>query len=69
MFNVMEHTVTITSGSDVTVFDALRSIAVDLERQSFFGCVGTPHGRGSFAELRYVRGSAVRAREGGKQNK
>jgi hypothetical protein len=64
----MEHTVTITSGSDVTVFDAVRSIAVSLERQSLFSAV-VGHGRGSFAELRYVRGSAVRAREGRKQNK
>jgi hypothetical protein len=56
----------VISGDDVTGFDAVRSVAV-LPRASvlFFGCGGTPHGRGIFAELRYVQGSAVRVREGG----
>jgi hypothetical protein len=43
--------VTITYGSDVTVFDAVR-VGRGMPRAPvpFFGCGGTPHGRGSFAE-------------------
>jgi hypothetical protein len=43
--------VTITYGSDVTGFDAVR-VGRGMPRASvpFFGCGGTPHGRGSFAE-------------------
>jgi hypothetical protein len=63
-------TVTFTSGSDALTWDLTpfrfgRGIASSAS--PFFGCGGTPHGRGSFAELRYVRGSAVR--KGGNQNK
>jgi hypothetical protein len=43
--------VTITYGSDVTGFDAVR-VGRSMPRAPvpFFGCGGTPHGRGSFAE-------------------
>jgi hypothetical protein len=57
--------VTITCGSDVTGFDAVR-----VGRQSLFcGCGGTPHGRGSFAE-RTVSGGRLSGRgKKGQQNK
>jgi hypothetical protein len=43
--------VTITCGSDVTGFDAVR-VGCGMPRAPvpFCGCGGTPHGRGSFAE-------------------
>jgi hypothetical protein len=45
--------VTFTSGGDVTGFD-LTPVGRGMPRAPvpFFGCGGTPHGRGSSAELR-----------------
>jgi hypothetical protein len=54
--------VTITCGSDVTGFDAVR-VGCGMPRAPvpFCGCVGTPHGRGSFAE-RTVSGGRMSGR-------
>jgi hypothetical protein len=54
--------VTITYGSDVTGFDAVR-VGRGMPRAPvpFCGCGGTPHGRGSFAE-RTVSGGRLRKR-------
>jgi hypothetical protein len=54
--------VTITYGSDVTGFDAVR-VGRGMPRApvSFCGCGGTPHGRGSFAE-RTVSGGRLSRR-------
>jgi hypothetical protein len=62
--------VTFTGGSDVTGFDAVR-VGRGMPRAPvpFCGCGGTPHGRGSFCGAYGVRGSAVRARKKGYQNK
>jgi hypothetical protein len=61
--------VTITSGSDVTGFDAVQ-VGRGMPRAPvpFFGCGGTPHGRGSFAE-RTVSGGRLsgRGKGGSKQ--
>jgi hypothetical protein len=54
--------VTITCGSDVTGFDAVR-VGCGMSRAPvpFCGCGGTPHGRGSFAE-RTVSGGRLSGR-------
>jgi hypothetical protein len=54
--------VTFTHGSDVTGFDAAR-VGRGMPRAPipFFGCGGTPHGRGSFAE-RTVSGGRLSGR-------
>jgi hypothetical protein len=54
--------VTITCGSDVTGFDAVR-VGRGMPRAPvpFCGCGGTPHGRGSFAE-RTVSGGRLSGR-------
>jgi hypothetical protein len=54
--------VTITYGSDVTGFDAVR-VGRGMPRAPvpFFGCGGTPHGRSSFAE-RTVSGGRLSGR-------
>jgi hypothetical protein len=56
------YTVTITCGSDVTGFDAVR-VGRGMPRAPvpFCGCGGTPHGRGSFAE-RTVSGGRLSGR-------
>jgi hypothetical protein len=63
--------VTITYGSDVTGFDAVR-VGRGMPRApvTFFGCGGTPHGRGSFAE-RTVFGGRLsgRRKEGSKTSR
>jgi hypothetical protein len=54
--------VTITYGSDVTGFDAVRvGRVMPRAPVPFFGCGGTPHGRGSFAE-RTVSGGRLSGR-------
>jgi hypothetical protein len=54
--------VTITYGSDVTGFDAVRVIrSMPQAPVPFFGCGGTPHGRGSLAE-RMVSGGRLSGR-------
>jgi hypothetical protein len=54
--------VTFTCGSDVTGFDAVR-VGRGMPRAPvpFWGCGGTPHGRGSFAE-RTVSGGRLSGR-------
>jgi hypothetical protein len=63
--------VTITCGSDVTGFDAVR-VGRGMPRAPvpFCGCGGTPHGRGSFAE-RTVSGGrrSGRGKRGSKTNR
>jgi hypothetical protein len=63
--------VTITCGSDVTGFDAVR-VGRGMPRAPvpFCGCGGTPHGRGSFAE-RTVSGGRLsgRGKRGSKTNR
>jgi hypothetical protein len=56
------NSVTITCGSDVTGFDAVR-VGRGMPRAPvpFCGCGGTPHGRGSFAE-RTVSGGRLSGR-------
>jgi hypothetical protein len=62
LYQLLSFIVTITYGSDVTGFDAVRvGRGMPQAPVPFCGCGGTPHGRGSFAE-RMVSGGRLSGR-------